>query len=633
MSKRVYAVLATMVILAVCMTNCVLAVEQVPIEARVKPILTVDGLQFKDLNANGVLDPYEDWRLSVDERVEDLLSQMTLEEKVGQMVHSSMNVPVDGALREDQTVQLISRHITWYLNNGSTGPAAFAAWSNAIQEAAEGQRLGIPVVFSSDPRNSGDMFRDYFTVFADGLGLGAARDPKLAEEFGRVCAEEYRAVGLHMILGPQADIATDPRWWRTVQTFGEDPALVAELTAALVRGYQGSAFGPDSILTMTKHFPGGGAIKDGRNSGMIGAYPGGNFSTHLVPFAAAFAAGSPATMTYYSVPTGIDTIGNSMSKVVITDTLRDQLGFDGVVCSDWGAVGGSMGDIGALETFGHTPATVEEKYLMAINAGLDQFGGEGYTDVILGFVREGLVSEERIDQSARRILRLPFELGLFEDPYVDTSRAAQVVGSKEHWAASYRGQLASIVLLTNNGILPAIDTRLDIKPNSISARKTRVFVVGIDPDVARQYADVVETLEEADLAIVSLEPIKRGGSFRFGDWSSFMEGDIDLTMLPEKQALVEVVIDTGVPTVVVFELTRATVIPEEIFEKSCATLVRWLGVTDAAVLDVIFGRYNPTGKLPFQMPSSMESVRKQLEDVPFDLENPLFEYGHGLSYN
>lgn len=628
--KRYYP-LALFLVLLLAVTP-VLAAQQPEVKATVKNIIEVDGLQFKDLNDNGKLDVYEDWRADIDDRVEGLLDQMTIEEKIGQMFHSSMAVPVDGVVGDRQTEQISEKHITSYLNNGSTGPAAFAAWSNGIQEFAEGQRLGIPVLFSSDPRNSGDMSRDYFTVFADGLGHGAARDPEIVEEFGRIVAEEYRAVGLHMPLGPQADIATDLRWWRTVQTFGEDPELVTELTAALVRGYQGKALDSNKVLTMTKHFPGAGAIKNGQNEHMIGAYPGNNFDTHLEPFAAAFAAGSPATMIYYSLPTGIDTIGSSMSKAIVTDALRTKLGFDGVACSDWGAVGGDMGDIGALETFGHTPATVKEKYLLAIEAGLDQFGGEGHTEVLLELIEEGSISVERIDQSVRRILRLPFMLGLFENPYVNTSRAPQVVGSKEHQDASYRGQLASIVLLTNDGILPAVSTRLDVKPDSISSRKTRVFVVGMDPDVAKQYADVVEDPEKADLAVISTTVTPRGGGFRWGDWSLFAEGDIDLTILPEKLALIEAVTQTGVPTVVVFELDKAAVLPAELFDTVQATLVRWLGVTDNAIFDVLFGRHNPTGKMPFQMPSTMESVRNQFEDVPFDLENPRFDYGHGLSY-
>ncbi|NLM95542.1 MAG: glycoside hydrolase family 3 protein, partial [Firmicutes bacterium] len=276
--KRNALALALVLVLLGSLTIGVLAQEQVEVVARVKPLIQVDGLLFKDLNANGELDPYEDWRLPVDERVENLVSLMTLEEKAGAMFHPKLPVPLDGSI-DTKPVDLTLKGDIMYdpytyihdlkiinlLNNGVAPPATFARWSNDIQEIAESTRLGIPIMFSTDPRHGavlgahvkGNQYFSQWPSREGQLGLAATRNIDLVREFGRVVAEEYRAVGLHMILGPQIDLVTEPRWGRNAGCWSESAELTAEMTVAFLEGL-GVKDPKNGALAMVKHWPGAG---------------------------------------------------------------------------------------------------------------------------------------------------------------------------------------------------------------------------------------------------------------------------------------------------------------------------------------------------------------------------------------
>lgn len=626
---------AFLVGLLLCVSVSALAQEQPVVQSRVKPILEIDGLKFRDLNANGVLDPYEDWRLPIDERVDNLVSLMTLEEKAGQMVHPNITVPLDGVVqKEDMITQtprgerlapspytlIVGKHITNILNNGVAPPATFAAWSNALQEIAEGARLGIPIVFSTDPRHgatlgahvSGTQYFSQWPSKEGQFGLAATRNLDLVREFGRVVAEEYRAVGLHMILGPQIDLTTDPRWGRNAGCWSEDAELTTQMTLAFLEGL--NVKDPkNGALAMIKHWPGSGPHEDGGGINLI--YPGDNLDYHLIPFEASFEAGATATMSYYSVMKDYDTVPISYSDFAVNQLLRDRLNFDGVVCTDWGVLGfAAYGDAADLDTAG--------RYAMCINAGVDQFGAETNPEVIVQLVKDGVITEERIDQSVRRILKQAFMLGLFENPYVDTAAAATIVQSEANQALGYQAQLESIVMLNNTGALPFAEVRNDGKTGE--ARKTKIFVSGLDPRIAAYYGEVVEDPTEADVAVMRVQAVSSSGSF--GNETS------DIRFPAETMALINAVVGTGVPTAVGIDISSTlAVFPEELFEVTAGTFVLF-DVLDNAFLDVVFGRFNPVGKLPFELPSSMEAVEKQLEDVPFDTENPLFAFGFGLSY-
>lgn len=603
----------------------------------VETLRTEDGFAFRDLNKNGRLDVYEDPRRPLEERVADLLAQMTLEEKAGLMFHTMAAIPQPGewdftaALGLPSAQELITTRLMNHFNLLRAADARrMAEWYNDLQAVAEDTRLGIPVTLSSDPRHAfssnpaASFLAGAFSQWPEPIGLAATRDPALVEEFGDIARQEYVATGIRVALHPMADLATEPRWARINGTFGEDAALAATLVAAYIRGFQGKTLGPDSVACMTKHFPGGGPQKDGEDAhfpyGKEQVYPGNNFAYHLIPFEAAFRAGTAQIMPYYGMPVGLDieAVGFGFNKDVITGLLREKYGFDGVVCTDWGLL--TPGQIGPhvmeARCWGVEHLDRAGRAKKVLDAGVDQFGGEACPEVIVELVRSGQVSEARIDVSVRRLLRDKFRLGLFDNPFVDPDAAERIVGNERFRAAGALAQRKAIVLLKNgNGSGPILP--LEGRP--------RMYVENVAADVAAAYGEVVSDPGEADVAILrlqapyepregALEPLFHAGDLRFP---------------PDELARILALLDR-VPTIVDIYLERPAVIPE--IAGRCAALLADFGASDAAVLDVICGRFAPTGKLPFELPSSMEAVRRQKEDLPYDSENPLFPFGHGLTY-
>jgi beta-glucosidase len=604
-----------------------------------------DGFAYRDLNVNGRLDLYEDSRRPIEERVEDLLSQMTLEEKAGMMFHTMIGMNEDGSLLEEAgpmnpapTSDLFAKRLMNHFNVYAVAePRHMAEWYNRLQRLAEGTRLGIPVTISSDPRHAyskdpGEsiltsiMLTGGFSQWPGPIGLAATGDPELVREFGDIVRREYLAVGIRVALHPMADLATEPRWARIEGTFGEDAGLASRIVSAYIEGFQGKALGPRSVACMTKHFPGGGPQRDGEDPhfsyGKEQVYPGGNFDYHLIPFEAAFEAGTAQIMPYYGMPVGlaVEEVGFGFNKDVITGLLRGKYGFDGVVCTDWGLLTSveAMGiSFSEAKCWGVEDLSVAERARKAIDAGVDQFGGEACPEVVVDLVRSGLIQEDRIDESVRRLLRDKFRLGLFDDPYVDPETAERVVGNDAFRRAGEIAQRRSIVLLKNAETDDGRFLPIRGRPN--------IYVENLDPGVVGEYGQVVESVEDADVAILRLsapfEP-REGFLERY-----FNAGDLDFKD-EEKAPILDVL--GKVPTVVDIYLERPAVIPE-IADRSAGLLADF-GACDAAVLDVIFGRFTPSGKLPFEMPSSMDAVRRQKEDVPYDSEDPLFPFGHGLTY-
>lgn len=628
--------------------QCAGRYEQPEVEARKAEIIRDGKYLFRDLNRNGEVDPYEDWRLPVAERIGNLVSLMTLEEKAGLMCHPNIAVPPDGKVVYDLTPDEIraieegysgpgsargqmkstataksyieEKHFRCILNNGVAEPSAFARWSNAMQEIAEGTRLGIPILFSSDPRHGatlgghlrGDQYFSPWPGIEGQYGLSATRDTALARRYGEVTAEEYRAVGLHMILGPQIDVTTEPRWGRNAGSFSESAELTAEMLEAFMDGAQGKAAGPSKILVMLKHWPGSGPHKGGTGDWLV--YPGGNFDYHMIPWQSGIAKGALSVMTYYS-GTYFDTLGVSYSKYMCTGILRERLGFRGAICTDWLVISSK----GALRN-DLIGIPLKDRYELSINAGVDQFGAETTPERIVELVREGRISEDRIDRSAARILEWMFVLGLFEDPYVDPEAAATVVGSEKNRQDGYRAMLESVVLLSDNKkILPFIPQN----------GKPDLYVSGIDSVTAASYGNLVANPSQADLAILQVSATGRNtpGEIRGAG------AEVSIEFPRQTMDMIRRVAEAGTPLAVIVNVGGSlAVLPEELFRTAGATLMAF-DVSGAALLDVIFGKHNPSGRLPFELPSSMEAVRSQLEDVPFDSKDPLFPYGFGLSYD
>jgi beta-glucosidase len=569
---------------------------------------------------------FRDATRPIPERVEGLLGQMTVEEKAGLMFHPPIVVGEQGQL-VDGADDLLGRHLNHFNIYFAPEPRLHAEWHNRLQEAAAGTRLGIPVTIASDPRHTAQAVGAAgtvggFSTWPEPIGFGAAGDPELVQRFGDIARREYRAVGIHVALHPMADLATEPRWARTMHTFGEDAALASRLVAAYIRGFQGDELGPHSVACMTKHFPGGGPQRDGEDPhfhyGKDQVYPGGNFEYHLKPFEAAFAAGTAQIMPYYGRPVGIglEEVGFGFNREVITGMLRGRYGFDGVVCTDWALVSDIQfgeGDTWPAKAWGVEDLTTEERLLKIVEAGCDQLGGEALPELLVELVRSGRVPEERLDESCRRLLRDKFRLGLFDSPFVDPDEAERICGSDEFRAAGDEAQRRAIVLLRNDGTLPLRD-------------RPRLYVDGLSAEAAARYGDVVGAPEDADVAVAfrnaPYEPRTNG----FIE-SVFHAGDLDFKGEELAQLLD---LARRVPTVLVVHLERPAVLPE--LASACAGLLGSFGASDEAILDVVFGRFAPTGKLPFELPSSMDAARRQLPDVPYDSDDPLFPFGFGLSY-
>ena len=603
------------------------------------PTLTIDGLQFRDLNKNGKLDIYEDSRESVEARTEDLISQMNVEEKAGMLFIQMTILGEDGELNEipsltnpfslllPSTSSLVAKKLMNHFNIlQATSAQDMIKWNNSLQKMSERTRLGIPVTIATDPRHGKEMnigtaiSTRFFSRWPSPLGMAAARDSALVHEFGDIARQEYLAVGLRVALHPMADLATEPRWARVNGTFGEDAYLSAKLTEAYVLGFQGDSLTNTSVACMTKHFSGGGPQEDGWDahfaSGPGQAYPGNNFDYHLIPFTeGAFPAKTAQIMPYYGIPNGqtSEDVGFAFNKDIITGLLRDSLGFDGVVCTDWAII--TDMPVKEASAWGVEHLSEKERVKKVLDAGCDMFGGETRTDLVLELVKEGAITEARIDESLRRILKDKFTLGIFESPYLNDDNI-DVFNNQEFKEKGKEAQRKSMVLLKNEEqILPL-------------SKDKKVFVEGISAESVSKYATVVDSPEEADVIFLKFvaptSPPPAGGGFLE---RIFPQGRLNFNEeeLADKMELIN-----KKPTVTILTLGRPPVVPE--IDAASKAMIAEFEIEDDIICEMLFGQFNPTGKLPIEIPSSAEAVEKQYEDVPYDSENPLYPYGHGLSY-
>jgi beta-glucosidase len=609
---------------------------------RSAPIITVDGLQFRDLDRNGALTPYEDWRFSPQRRAQDLVGRMTLEQKAGLLVHGTLPTVTGGYDPAQLTPLIADRHVSTFITRLAAAPDVMAAADNAVQELAEQQPLGIPAVISSDPRNGFSVTQGQTvprvgtTAMPDAIGFGAIGRPDVTRELTDIVRQEYRAVGIHEGLSPQADLATEPRWTRINGTFGSDPQAVKAQVQAYVDGLQGGSRGltSQSVAAVTKHWVGYGAQDKGYDShyyyGRYAVFPGGDFADHLVPFTGAFAAGTAGVMPTYSILKdlvyqghAVPQVGAGFNPFLLQDLLRGTYDFDGVIVSDWGITGDCpqvcrdnrppasfIGPWGVGMPWGMEDSTVLQRFATSISAGVDQIGGSDDPAPVVQAVAQGLLTQSRVDASAQRVLQQKFELGLFENPYVDPAAAAQTAGSEAFKAQGDAAQAASLTLLRN------ADRTLPAAAASVHA----VYAPGIAPE-ALQARGLTATADPAgaDLAIVRLAD-PRGGSDLTG--LSFTD-QVDYAAL-------QAAVDAGVPTVAVPKLDRPLILTN-VVDRADAVLANY-GVSDEVLLETIFGERRPGGRLPFELPSSEAAVAAQYSDVPDDSADPLFARGFGLSY-
>lgn len=466
-------------------TGAALAQRQPVIGARSKPVLTLDGLHFKDANGGGTLEPYEDWRLPAETRASDLAARMALDEKAGLMLIDTLNPGCGGVLSPNATTLIQTQKMTRFVlrsvvratvdpcdgtptqgfRGAAVTPQQMAEFTNAVQALAESQRLGIPVQFKDNARNHYDSDPRFgissgagaFTEFPKEAGFAAAvlgtGDLSPVKALTDVMSREWRAIGLRGMYGYMADLGTEPRWYRAQETFTEDADLAARILTALVEGLQGGPVSPASAVALTvKHFPGGGPQEMGLDPhysfGKRQVYPAGRFESHLKPFIAAIDAGVSAVMPYYGVPVNVSyggvTYGNTgfaFSKPIVTDLLRGKLGFKGYVNSDTGIIND--------RAWGLEDRPIPERVAAAINGGTDILSGFSTNKTITDLVSAGMVTQARIDEAATRLLLEQFRLGLFENPYVNSSEAASVIGNAAHREKGLQVQRQSVVLLQN----------------------------------------------------------------------------------------------------------------------------------------------------------------------------------------
>ncbi len=706
-------------------------------------ILTVDGYAFKDFLGTGELVPYEDWRLSYEERAKDLAERISIEDIAGLMLYSAHQlIPAKGPmaaafggtyggksyeesgvkpweLTDQQKEFIIKDKVRHVLIMKLESTEVAVRWNNKIQALAENSGFGIPANNSSDPRHGAGVAAEYMGVtgepiskWANGIGLSATFDPALVKEFGEIAAAEYRALGITTALSPQIDLATEPRWMRFADTFGEHTQMTVDMAKAYCDGFQTTdgtedGWGKDSVNTMVKHFPGGGMCEAGRDAhyayGKYAVYPGNNFEEHLKPFTqGAFSLDgktgkASAVMPYYTISYGIDekyneNVGNSYNKYLIQDLLRDELGYDGVVCTDWGITH----DIGeAEETFagkcwGVEHLTEAERHLKALEAGVDQFGGNNDVGPVMEAYRMSCekygeeAADARFRRSAYRLLLNIFRTGLFENPYLNLEESVGTVGCPAFKEKGYQSQLKSVTLLKNKkNILPLkegvkvyipdrfIKSYLDFMSHPTGDQT----IVPAGKKFAAQYFEVVDTPQEADAALcfvespisvgydpndreaggngyvpvtlqyrpyqalAAREPSIAGGdpleeftdrSYR-GKWNTAAnEKDLDIIIEAKKQM-------GDKPVVTIVTLKNPMVMAE--LEPYTDALIVEYGVSPQAVLDIVAGKFVPCGLLPIQLPVNMETVEKQKEDVAFDMEcyqdeeGHTYDFGYGMDFN
>ncbi len=646
---------------------------------RSAPLINEGGFQFKDLNKNGKLDKYEDWRLSNEERTKDLLSKMSVEEKVGFMLISTsrlksersaqINAPTDNAIKpssdlneEDQisnnniftrkplafpmmssvgaTKGIKQFHLRHFILRANVSARLTAEWSNKLQALAESDGLGIPAIIASNPRNH--ITKDASiglsvgaTVFSNWpgeLGLSAMRDLKLVREFADIARQEWAAVGLRKGYMYMADLSTEPRWQRIEGTFGENADWVAKMITEVVLGFQGTKLSSNSVAMTTKHFPGGGAGVGGQDPhfewGKFEHFPGNMFQNNLIPFKAAIKAGTSSIMPYYSIPqdTKYEKVAYAYNKEVIHDLLRDSLGFNGIINSDTGPID--------MMPWGVENITIPERYKKAIEAGVNIFSGTGDPTKLLETVKSGMVDMKLIDNSVSRLLMEKFALGLFENPYVDEDAAEKIVGNAKFQA---RGDLAmrkSIVLLRNETKTLPLKPKTKIYFESYFQRRGATSPSVVYESKDNKYdVEFVKTPEEADYVLLWLTP---------GAKALFQSDGSTLYLNMSKNSVDVNYVNTLTgkkPTILAINYTNPWVI-DEIYndqtKKNIKGVIATFGTTNEALLDIVLGKFNPTGKMPFTTPISEMAVEKQLSDVPGYLkgkEYALFKFNEGISYH
>lgn len=640
-------------------------VQQPVLGYRSAPILSVDGFRFKDLNRNGKLDVYEDWRLPNEQRSKDLLSRMSVEEKVGFMMISTAAMKSERGENSEfneedrvSTTNMFTRkplpspmmsvagttkgvkqfHLRHFIFRGNVGAKVTAQWTNKLQALCESDGLGIPAILASNPRNhitkdasAGlSVGKTVFSTWPGELGLSAMHDLKLVREFADIARQEWAAVGLRKGYMYMADLSTEPRWQRIEGTFGENSEWVAQMIMQIVLGFQGERLGSGSVAVTTKHFPGGGAGVGGQDPhfdwGKEEHFPGGMFENNLVPFKAAIKAGTSSIMPYYSIPldTKYEKVAYAYNKEVLQDLLRTKLGFKGIINSDTGPI--------EMMPWGAEELSITQRYKKTMEAGVNLYSGTADPSQLLETVKSGMVDMKLVDESVYRLLMEKFELGLFENPYVDEEAAEKIVGNprfNERAALAFR---KSIVLLRNETKILPVKAKTRVYAESYFQKAGAAASHVYDTADPRYNVRFVKTPEEADLIVLWVTPAPAALFASQGKpiYLSLSKNNVDVDYINQ--------LIRKKPTILAVNYTNPWVI-DEIYDRekpgNVKAVIATFNTTLDALLDVVTGKFNPSGKMPFTTPVSEAEVEKQLSDVPGYLKGKnyaLFRYNEGISY-
>ncbi len=572
----------------------------------------------------------------IEKKVKDLLSKMTLDEKIGQMTQVDMLAVTDP---NDITKYFIGS----VLSGGGSDPKDITAkgWADnydMFQSYALKTRLKIPMIYGVDGVH-GHNNVDGAVVFPHNIGLGATDNPTLIKKASQIIATEIAATGIDWTFAPCVAVARDERWGRTYESFGEDPALVSKLGKATVEGLQGNLSSPTSILACSKHYAGDGGTTNGKDQGNTEI----DFATlrkiHLQGYIETIKSDVGSVMVSYSSWNGEKMHGN---KYLITDVLKKELNFKGFVVSDWAAIDQLGSDY---------KADVEK----SINAGLDMVmipNGPDKQNNYIQFitylkelVNEGKISVERIDDAVTRILRIKVMMKLFERPYTD-KKLTKLVGSQKHRDVARQCVRESLVLLKNDGILPLKKNLQHIHVSGTGADNLgrqcggwtiawqgaegnvlsggTTFLNAVKQTVSKNtkvtYSIDGTNVDGAQFAIIVVA--EKPYAEMFGDTTN-------LVLSPEDLAAIENVKKAKIPYVVVLYSGRPLII-NDVLQNANAFVAAWLpGTEGKGVTDVLFGDYNFKGKLPISWPRNMEQLPINIGDTNYD---PLFKFGFGLNY-
>ena len=653
--KRGASLLASVALASTIFTGMALAesekLEQPVLAPRVKSIIEADGYQFIDLNGNGTLDVYEDWRLDADTRAADLVSQMTVREKIAQMQHPTYLPRADGKIAPYLQKYCTDYGIGMLLIRELNSVETAATTMNTVQEYAEASRLGVPVLVSMDSVH-GLSYVSGATVTGHNLALAATRDEELVTKLAEIARDEHIAIGVRMTLSPESDIASEPRWGRVMETFGEDPDLVTQMVRAQIVAFQNGEDGlnPDGIVACIKHFPGAGPQMDGKDTSPIVSDEE-TLQIHLKPYYAAIDVNVGSVMPYYSVPLALDMENSAIgSKAALQDLLREQMGFEGIIQTDWGMIWAIQEGLGTMT--GEEVSDEEAIIIGVTQSRVDGIGGESIRliDQMEEMTEEGKIDEDILTAAATRIVKAKFQLGVFENPYCDVEYAVSFVGSEEHTKVNLEAAEKAMTLLKNDGALPLTANvgqkilvcgpragdMMSLVGGWSSEQEGLTIAAAVaeyagENDTVTYIADdvtaIAEAAKDADVVIVSVgEP-----SYQHDPPWSYDTLEITASQQEILEAVkantngqIITVVTGGRPYILTWCDENTNAILEAYYPGQQGGI---------AIAETLFGLNNPTGKTPLQFPRDMESVNDQSGDVSFDLENPLYDYGWGLSYD